>query len=462
MSDVRKVCADNVGALARWAAGVKFEDIPKPALERAVRVLGDDMAAMIGARDEPEVATFHRRMLKGAKSHEATIFRGGQLRTDRLSAAVANGVAADWLELDEGYRIVPCHAGLYLVPALLAEAESRSLTLRQMLRAIVLGYEIVTRVARAWKRHAPVMQGHGRYAAVGASAVIALSRDADAELLHSALTGAVTLVSAGPSDHLVSGALVRNVWPAAGAWSGMMAVDWAECGMGGVTGGFYDVYSLVLCDTAEPQRLVESLGEEWAILNGYMKMYACCQHLHSTVEAALALRKELLADASLDDVAEISLDIHPLAAPLVNPKPHNSLAAKFSAPHAVGATLVLGSGGPEAFTGVALHDPAIARLRDRVLVAPYSPLPTPPNDRPARIGIRLKNGAQYVSECLSAQGGPDRPFPASSFIEKITALTHPVYPDFVTVFEEMQLLKPSQLSASWPDIVGRICTPARG
>ena len=60
MSDSRAECAQGVRALAAWAAAVRFEDIPRPVLERAVRVLADDLAAMIGARGEPEVAGISR------------------------------------------------------------------------------------------------------------------------------------------------------------------------------------------------------------------------------------------------------------------------------------------------------------------------------------------------------------------------------------------------------------------
>src|SRR5215207_6935949 len=137
MDDVREECVRETRTLATWAAGVRYEDIPRPVLERAVRVLADDLAAMIGARGEPEVKDFHERTLARAQIAEATVFRGGRPRTDQLSAAVANAVAADWLELDEGYRPTPCHAGLYVVPSLLAECEARDVALRDMLRALV-------------------------------------------------------------------------------------------------------------------------------------------------------------------------------------------------------------------------------------------------------------------------------------------------------------------------------------
>jgi 2-methylcitrate dehydratase PrpD len=461
MIDNRDACAQAVRALAQWAAGVRIGDIPAPVLQRAARVLADDLAATIGARDEPEVAEFHRRMLSRAKSAEATVFRGGRARTDRLSAAVANGVAADWLELDEGYRNAPCHAGLYLVPALLAECEAHDVAFGDMLRALAVGYEIVTRVARAWTQRAFVMQAHGRYGALGAAAAVALARNADADVLRSALTGAATLTTVSPRDHLISGALVRNVWPAVGAWSGLMSVDWAECGIGGVDTGLYDVYTTVHGGTARPEVLTVSLGDDWAILDGYTKIHACCQHLHAAVEATLEIRDALGGSFAADAVDEILIESHPSAVQLANPRPATTLGAKFSTPHAVAAALVVGNAGADAFTSATLRDPAIARLRERVHVAPYLPLPAPSNDRPARVRVRLADGREFVGECLSAAGGPDRPFAHDVFVDKITALTAPVYPQFAPVFGDLMQVTHggAMLAARWPALLDRLCAP---
>jgi 2-methylcitrate dehydratase PrpD len=460
MDDVRDACVRETRSLANWAAGVRYEDIPRPVIERAVRVLADDLAAMIGARDEPEVKAFHERTLARAKVTEATIFRGGRPRTDQLSAVVANAVAADWLELDEGYRPTPCHAGLYVVPSLVAECEAHDVALRDMLRALVVAYEIVTRVARAWVPRAVLMQSHGRYCAIGASAAVALARNADADLLRSAITGAASLTMASPRDHLVSGALVRNVWPAVGAWAGTMSVEWAECGIGGVDTGFYDVYSSVHGGTAHPERLTSDLGESWAILEGYMKLHACCQHLHSTVEALLSMREKVPAGATPDDIDEIAVETHPLAYSLANPRPTTTLGAKFSLPHAVGAVIATGTGGADAFMSATLADPTIARLRERVRVEPYTPLPDPPHDRPSRVRIRYRDGSEVVGECLSAQGGADRPFPPPVFIDKITLLTESVYPRFVPTFQAFMRLDETDLVQRWSAMVERICAPA--
>lgn len=457
MSEARDATAQAIRELASWAARTPASAIPPKVLARGARVMADDLAAIVGARDEPEVASFHERVLGRAGAAEATVFRGGRRRTGRVAAAVANAVAADWLELDEGYRMVPCHAALYVLPALLAEAEARNLGFQEMLRALVLGYEIVTRVARAWTPRAMVMQSHGRYSAVGAAAGVALARRADASLLVAALGTAVTLTGPSPRNHLAEGILARNVWPASGAWAGSMAVEWAECGISGAPGAFFDVYSTVLGGDAQPQRLTEALGGRWAIEDGYTKIYACCQHLHSAVEATVAMRERLLARAAFDDIAAVRVETHDLALPLVNYRPETTLGAKFSMPHAIAAAIVTGTGGAPAFAVGTLADPAIGRLRDRVSVAPWTPGLPPPNDRPARVTVELRDGGKLEAECLSAAGGPDRPLPLDTVLEKMSALAAPVYPKMRPVFEQLVQLAPARMNAGWADLVGELC-----
>lgn len=453
MSSARDEVISGVERLGAWITSVRLEDIPRPILERAVRVLADDVGAIVGARDEPEVARFHTRTLAAAGIAEATVFRGGRARVDRRSAAVANGLAADWLELDEGYRVTPCHAGLYVLPALLAEAEASDLAFGRMLRALVLGYEFVTRIARSWTPGALSMQSHGRYGAIGAAAGVALARGADARLFLDAVCTAVTLTGPSPRTHLADGVLARNVWPAAGAWNGFMAVEWAECGIAGAPAAFFDVYSTVLGGTAHPQRLDAGLGERWSMEDGYTKVYACCQHLHSAVEAVLDMRPALLRGARLEDIVSVTVHTHALAMPLMNERPHTTLGAKFSMPHAVAAALVTGSGGADAFAATTLEVPALDALRRRVRVAPYAPELPAPNDRPARVRVTLSGGRSMTGECLSAQGGPDRPLPPETVWHKLEALASPVYPRMRRTFQELGGLAPARLGQGWKSIV---------
>lgn len=456
MGNARETTASNMQALLLWATGVQADAIPRHVLQKAVGVLSDNMAAMIGAREEPEVARFHRRAIERSRLAESTLWRGGCARVERESAAVANALAGSWLELDEGYRPTACHGGLYVLPALLAHAESASLSLREVLRAIVLGYEIVTRVARAWTSPRLTMQAHGRYAAVGAAAGLGVAMRLDAATLSAALGAAATLIGPAPRNHLEQGVLIRNAWAASGAWNGMMAVEWAACGIGGLAHSFHDVYATVLGGQPHPGRLVERLGDEWSILDGYTKLYACCQHLHAAVEAAIGLYEAGLDAEGIDSVG---VDCHPLALAFVNAAPATTLGAKFSMPHAVAAALTLGQGGSAAFSTRSLADPRIARLRPLVVLREWTGPLTPPHDRPARVSVKLRSGQTASAECRSALGGPDRPLPQDAWKDKMRALAQPAYPRIVGLFSELAAVDERRLAQTWAQIAHEITRP---
>ena len=118
--------------LVAFTSGVEWRDIPDPVRRRAALVLSDDLAAMVAARSEPELVALQDGVARSAGRPEATVFNARGMRLDRYSAALANGAASDWAELDEGYRRVICHAGIYCLPALFAEAEAEDHTVEIM------------------------------------------------------------------------------------------------------------------------------------------------------------------------------------------------------------------------------------------------------------------------------------------------------------------------------------------
>jgi len=458
-SDERSTSAREMGELLEWATSVRAEDVPEDARRRAVLVLFDDIAAMAGAAAEPEFQRVLPRLGTSGGTAESTVFSTPGRRTDRRSAAQINAVAANWLELDEGYRVTPCHAGLYLLPALLAEAEAVGTRFADLVHAIAVGYEVVTRIARAFAQQPAVMQSHGRFAAVGAAVAVALNRRLTADRAMAAISSAVTLIGPSPRNHLALGALVRNVWSGVGAQSGMMAVDWADAGITGSPGSFHDVYCTVLRGRFTPGALSAGLGRSWAILDGYTKMYACCQHLHAAVEAVLELQ-EAAAAKGLPGIVGIDVATHELALPLQNARPHNTLAAKFSMAHALAAALVTGEAGAPAFASGSIDDARVDALRQKVGMRPWpGPLSAPPNDRPAQVQLRFADGSSLEATCLSARGGTDRPFPEAARLEKIAGLTAALYPRLGQVVGSLVALPAAQMQRAWRDIVQDFGSP---
>lgn len=444
-----------------WSATLRWADIPDPIRRRAALVLADDLAAIVAARDEPELIALQDGLAKSSGSAEATVFNGRAAdvgRLDRYSAATANGVAADWCELDEGYRRVICHAGLYCVPALLAEAEATGCSGKQTLRALVIGYETAARIARCFVDPELVLHPHGSLAALGAAATICALRRLEPEIAAAALSSAATLVVPGPFNHTVEGALVRNVWPGAGAWSGMRAVDWAQAGIAGRPESLHDVYARAFSCTPHPEQLTDGLGEDWALADGYHKLHACCQYGHSAVEASLALVERAGRIEDPDQLAGIHIDTHWKGRHLDNPSPETTLAAKFSMQHMLAATARFGHAGAEAFHADTLRDPDIDALRRKVSIGAFTPEPDWPNDRPARVSWTLADGTRITEEVLSARGGPDRPFAPAEIRAKIAGIVAAPYPAMADRLDALIELDGGVLDAAWADTVAAMTT----
>ncbi|WP_281684248.1 MmgE/PrpD family protein [Thalassobaculum salexigens] len=304
-------------------------------------------------------------------------------------------------------------------------------------------------MARAFGWATLTLHPHGSLAAVGAAASVAALRGLSAQEMAKAISTACTLVVPGPFNHTVEGALVRNVWPGVGAWSGLRAVDWTLCGITGRPESLHDVYASAFNGEPHPEELTDGLGEDWALSDGYHKLHACCQYAHSAVEASLALCAKV--DAST--IREIHIDTHWKGRHLDNAQPATTLAAKFSMQHILAATAQFGHAGAEAFHASTLTAPELAAMREKVTIGAYEPEPAWPNDRPARVTWVLSDGARVTEECLSARGGPDRPLDPSEVRAKIRGIVDAPYPAMGAVLERLLDLDPADLDRSWRDTV---------
>ena len=441
--------------LCKWAVTASDTHLPEAVRARAALVLLDDLGAMVAASQEPEVTATRQRASAKSHAHEATVFGPQAVRLDRLQAATANGMAAAWCELDEGYRLAPCHAGAYVLPTLLAEAEARVLSSQQVLQLLAVGYEVTARFARAFPFPAMTVHPHAAFATVGAVVASALAQGLDAPTFLRALTGACSMSFAGPYRHAVDGALVRNAWTAASPSIAALSVEWAQDGIGGIAETPYDVFSTCFHTACDPDQLNTGLGGVWAINDGYHKVFACCQYAHAMLEASLSLHEQLGASARTA-IASIEIETHPRGLTLTGTQPDNVLAAQFSMPHAAAAVAVLATGGQAAFSAAALARDDIAALRDKVTLKPYQPLAPWPNDRPSRVTWIMKDGARHTAEKINARGGADQPFDEATLLGKLAENTASLFPAMAGVLTDLLHCRHGVDHLSWRDCVGRM------
>lgn len=430
---VRKKSAEAARELMAWAAEAAHGPLPLEIRDRAALVLSDNIGAMVAAATEPGVVRSREVFTRNSCGAEASVFAPGTPRLDRASAAAANGMAAAWCELDEGFRGAPCHAGAYILPALLAEAEARGASVGMVLSCLVAAYEITARMARAFPFPAMTVHPHAAFATIGAAAGVSLIRGHDARLLLETVSGAASMTFAGPYEHAIEGALVRNAWTSAGAWIGIRSADFSEAGIAGLPETFYDVFATAFSTDAQPSRLSEGLGQDWSIAGGYHKIFACCQYAHGAIEATLTLRERLGTGRRIQDIEEILVETHPRGLTLTTVDPPTVLSAKFSMPHAMAASAVAGTGGQPAFNEEARHNPQIAELRRKVRLEPIGEVGPPPNDRPSRVTWRFRDGQTWSELRESARGGLDQPFEEATLLAKLCDNTEWAFPAMARV-----------------------------
>ncbi|WP_336659857.1 MmgE/PrpD family protein [Leucobacter sp. USHLN153] len=438
-------------------SGLRAAELDEATRRRAALIMVDDLAAMVLAAHEPEIQRLNAAAQRIAPLSEASVIGGG--RSGRSWAALTNATAACWNELDGGFRPATCHGGLYSLPAGMAEVEANGGTVGQVMRALVGGYEVSTSFARAVPFPSPLQwHPHATLAPTGAAAAVAVARGGSAEDVASASFAAVTLAAAGPFSHATSGLLIRNGWAGHGALSGFTAVELAAAGVRADAGSPLEVLQSGFGNEISVDALQSGTGD-WAVHDGYHKLYACCQYMHSAVEASRDLATGPLADVATDQIARIAVETHPLALPLTETEPTTALGAKFSMPHTVASVLVNRHTRAETFGAGQLENPEIAALRPLVEVTRYPGELAPPLDRPARITVTLHSGESFTAECLSAIGGPDRPLSESDVIDKIDRLTSSTAPRFAAVAEQLVAGRIATDEA-WSDVLGELWASA--
>jgi 2-methylcitrate dehydratase PrpD len=162
--------AENLTKLCEWSVRLSIGDIPKEVLKHAALILGDNIAATISAANEPEVHAYHQQLMNSPQVAQATLLCQNGPQVSMMNAALGNGLAITWNELDDGYTKTAVHPGALSQPLILAAAQANNLSTSDMLRAVVVAYEIGTRFARTWPQTLPRLHPHGVFNAICAAA----------------------------------------------------------------------------------------------------------------------------------------------------------------------------------------------------------------------------------------------------------------------------------------------------
>jgi 2-methylcitrate dehydratase PrpD len=306
----------------------------------------------------------------------------------------------------------------------LALGEATEAPGRDAVTAMVAGYEVAARVGVACRLRRPV-HPFGTWGVLGAAAVAAWLRRLDGRATREVLELAASFAIAPSFATATQGANVRNTYPGVVNQLGLLAVELHGLGFRGERGGVRTAFGEILGDAFAPEALAEGLGERWEILRGYFKIHSACRYTHAAVDAVL----ELLAERDLrpGQVARVEVATYDVAARLVDPRPETPLAARFSLPYVVAATLSRRSAGPEVFEVAMLRDPEIGRLAGAVQVVEDPTLTAmTPGRRPARVTLVLADGRRLTKTVVGSKGDPDQPLSTDDVMRKFERLAQPL------------------------------------
>jgi 2-methylcitrate dehydratase PrpD len=404
------------------ARATPAERIDAPALAQARVALLDLLGATLAgsAGEVGRIAGDYAIALGGPR--EGRIL-GRAERVAAPHAAFANGVAGHVLELDDGHAGAAGHPGVVTIPAALALSGEQA-TYGELLRAIVLGYELFAAVGSALNP-AHLRRGFHTTATIGplagalAGGVVA---GLDAAQLTAAL-GLAGLQGAGlfEAAHGGHGAKPFQVGRACAA--GVTAVQLARAGLAGpatVLEGEAGLLRAMGDGAGDAGPPAASTG--WAIRDVYLKRHPACRHTHPTIDLALDLAERHAHE--LADVERVAVETYATAERICGIRePQDEGQARFSIPFLVATALSRGRVRLEDLTTDALADERVRALARRVTVTVADDVEARyPRERGARVTLALSDGRRIAAEQYGAIGDRARPLSPAHVRAKFSAL----------------------------------------
>lgn len=365
-------------ALASFVSNLKYVDLPEDVVKTAVSCILDTLAAGAGAADDDQIRRITEMMEKtfGDKA-EASLWGCGK-KLPLFSAAFLNAMAGHTLELDDVHTDSKTHIGTVVIPAVWALAEKIKATPKQLIAAVVAGYETMSRIGMSLGVSGHRLAGWhvtGTAGVFGAAAACANLMGFSAEETLNAL-GLAGSQSSGVWAFLGDSASCKVLNPARAAVNGLMAVLLADAGMTGPEhiltaedGGLFKA----MTTEAFPELVSTDLGKVWEICNMDNKPYPCCRSTHCTIDGAIALKNKY--GLNPEDIKNIEVYTYQVGymqcgASDGSVNPTNPRQAKFSSPYTVAAALYSGNVTLEDFTDTAIKRAPVRKLMEKVKIIP--------------------------------------------------------------------------------------------
>lgn len=333
--------------------------------------------------------------------------------------AFLGGALMHTLEMDDLHKRSVTHPGCVVVPAALAVAAEQGLSGRNLLIAVLRGYEAMCRIGNAVGRaHYRIWHSTATCGPFGSAMAAGFLFDLDPEQQVWALGNAGTQ-SAGLWEFMNSGGMSKHLHAGRAAEAGVLAADLAGHGFSGPAAILEGEQGLfrASCPDAEASAVLASPGAAWQLRQTSIKPWPCCRHTHPAIDAVLELFPKL--DTG---VREVRLRIYQAALDVCDrPVPENEYEAKFSLQHCVARALDEGCIDFDSFTKSARDDSGTTARRVHVEVSPASDAAYPENWG-CELEVITEDGRTLRAERTHCKGDPELPLDEAGMIAKAKTL----------------------------------------
>jgi len=405
--------------LARFVAETDYSTISDKTLANAkIHILDTFGAALAGVSTDTASIAFQYCQKMG-HSEEASIW-GTRLKSSAPMAAFANGLLGHAIDFDDWDAFIQAgHPTCMVTGAALSLGEVIGSSGRDLLKAYVLGIEVLTKMATA----TPNVQDRGFHStpvwgSIGATIACASLARLEPDKIKAALGIAA---SAAGGIHRQQGSMVKPFHAANAARNGVEAVLLAQQGFTADAAiieaprGFCDTFFGP--NTCDYEKMIANLSTPYFLESPGLglKLHPCSAPQFLAADAALQLKRE--HKINFADVATIEVRIPPLRYQRhYHPDVKTGLRGKFAINYVVALAFLDGKLEIETFTDAKANQPQVQEALGRVKVIRDESIPEPGPYCP--VSVELKSGTRFTHTATIPKGHPENPLTEEEVLNK--------------------------------------------
>ena len=421
--------ADATMRLAEHVSDTRYADLSAGVIHAFKRALQDHLTCAIAGSAMPVSRALLEYFRETDATRVASVIGNGTMLSPQ-NAALVNGANTHGLDFDDGHTNGSAHPSGAIFPAALAAAQQYSVSPQQFALAVVMGYDVMCRIAAAM-HPASVRRGwHNTPIAgvFGAAAAVSKLLGLSAEQTCNAF-GLAASFAGGVREYVEEGAEIKRIHPGKAARDGLLCAEFAKRGITGPRHafegkrGFFNVFA---GGEVKWDRLYAHLGERYEIEDAYFKPYPCCRHYHAVVDGIVTLRARHGFEPK--DVKRLHIGLYAVG---VSGHDHkhadNLLDAQMSAPVAAALAVVEGELAAHHFLPESLARPEVQRLinaADTVLDEECDRIY--PGRRSGVVRVQLNDGRTLESRVLDPKGEGENPMSDADLSRKFLVNCEPV------------------------------------